>query len=67
MPLDGYWLSFQVGPLGWEDALEKGTATHSSILAGRIPWTGAPDSVESDTTEQLTLSLSSQPGESLGD
>ena len=25
--------------LGWEDALEKGKATHSSILAGRIPWT----------------------------
>ena len=25
--------------LDWEDPLEKGTATHSSILAGRIPWT----------------------------
>ena len=25
--------------LGWEDPLEKGTATHSSILALRIPWT----------------------------
>ena len=25
--------------LGWEDPLEKGTATHSSILARRIPWT----------------------------
>ena len=25
--------------LGWEDALEKGMATHSSILAWRIPWT----------------------------
>ena len=37
---------------GWEDPLEKGTATHSSILAWRIPWT-----VESDTTEQLSLSL----------
>ena len=24
---------------GWEDPLEKGKATHSSILAGRIPWT----------------------------
>ena len=24
---------------GWEDPLEKGTATHSSILAWRIPWT----------------------------
>ena len=25
--------------LGWKDPLEKGTATHSSILACRIPWT----------------------------
>ena len=25
--------------LGWEDTLEKGMATHSSILAWRIPWT----------------------------
>ena len=28
-----------VQPLGWEDTLEKGKATHSSILAWRIPWT----------------------------
>ena len=28
-----------VQPLGWEDPLEKGMATHSSILAWRIPWT----------------------------
>ena len=28
----------QVQSLGWEDALEKGMATHSSILAWRIPW-----------------------------
>ena len=26
-------------PLGWQDPLEKGTATHSSNLAWRIPWT----------------------------
>ena len=26
--------------LGWEDPLEKGKATHSSILAWRVPWTG---------------------------
>ena len=32
-----------VQPLGWEDPLEKGTATHSSIiLAWRIPWTEEP-------------------------
>ena len=28
-----------VRTLGWEDPLEKGKATHSSILAWRIPWT----------------------------
>ena len=28
-----------VQPLGWEDPLEKGMATHSSILAWRSPWT----------------------------
>ena len=27
-----------VGDLGWEDPLEKGTVTHSSVLAWRIPW-----------------------------
>ena len=28
-----------VRSLGWEDPLEKGTATHAGILAWRIPWT----------------------------
>ena len=28
-----------VQSLGWEDSLEKGKATHSSILAWRFPWT----------------------------
>ena len=31
-----------VRSLGWEDPLEKGTATHSSILALRISWTVQP-------------------------
>ena len=31
-----------VRSLGWEDPLEKGTTTHSSILAWRIPWTEEP-------------------------
>ena len=31
-----------VHSLDWEGALEKGTATHSSILAWRIPWTEEP-------------------------
>ena len=29
----------QIQSLGWEDPLEEGMATHSSILAWRIPWT----------------------------
>ena len=31
-----------VQSLGWEHPLEKGMATHSSILAWRIPWTEEP-------------------------
>ena len=40
----------QVWSVDWEDALEKGMATHSSVLAWRIPWTeepGGPQSVGS--------------------
>ena len=37
----------QVRSLGWEDALEKGMATHSSILAWRIPWTEEPGGLQS--------------------
>ena len=37
----------QVPPLGQEDPLEKGTATHSSILAWRIPWTEEPGRLQS--------------------
>ena len=33
--------------LGWEDPLEKGMATHSSILAWRIPWTEEPGRLQS--------------------
>ena len=50
-----------VQSLGQEDILEKGMATHSSILAWRIPWTEEPGGLQSwslkelDTTEQLTL------------
>ena len=31
--------TYNAGDLGWEDPLEKGKATHSGILAWRIPWT----------------------------
>ena len=33
--------------LGWEDPLEKGTATHFNILAWRIPWTEEPEELQS--------------------
>ena len=36
-----------VQSLGWEDPLEKGKATHSSILAWRIPWTEEPGGLQS--------------------
>ena len=62
------WLSWEricwqcgepwVRSLGWEDLLEKGKATPSSILTWRIPWTvySSWGGKESDTTEQLSLS-----------
>ena len=47
-----------VRSLGPEDPLEEEIATHSSILAWRSPWTEEPGGhKESDTTEQLTISL----------
>ena len=36
-----------VQSLGWEDPLEEGMATHSSILAWKIPWTEEPDRLQS--------------------
>ena len=33
--------------LGWEDPLEEGMATHSSVLAWRIPWTEEPGGLQS--------------------
>ena len=54
----------QVLSLSWEDPLEKGMATRSSILSWRIPWTEEPGrlqsmgSQQSDMTEWLTHTLS---------
>ena len=36
----------QIQLLGWEDPLEKGVATHSGILAWRIPWTEEPGGLQ---------------------
>ena len=43
----------QVQSLGREDPLEKGTATHSSTLAWRIPWTEDPSRLQSTGCKEL--------------
>ena len=58
----------QLQSLVWEDPLEKGMATHSSILASRIPWTEEPGGLQSmgsqrvghDRATSLSLSLCSR-------
>ena len=45
-----------VRSLGWKDPLEEGMATHTSILAWRIPWTEEPGGLQS-------LGLQSQPSD----
>ena len=42
-----------VQSLGWEDPLEKGTATHSSILAWRIAWTEEPGRLQSRGSQRV--------------
>ena len=47
-----------VRSLGWEDPLEKGKATHFSLLAWRIPWTiHSMGHEQLDMTEQLSLHI----------
>ena len=61
-----------VGSLGWEDPLEEGMATHSSILAWRIPMDRGAWRLQSmglqrvDTTEQLSIQHSVSLAESQG-
>ena len=42
-----------VQSLGWEDSLEKGKATHSSILAWKIPWTEEPCRLQSMGSQRV--------------
>ena len=42
-----------VQSLGWEDPLEEGMATHSSILAWRIPWTQEPGGLQSMGSQKV--------------
>jgi len=39
--------------LGWEDPLEEGMATHSSILAWRTPWTEEPGGLQSMGSQRI--------------
>ena len=39
--------------LGWEDPLEKGMASHSSILAWRSPWTEEPGGLQSMGSQRV--------------
>ena len=54
-----WWLRWQriwetwVRALGWKDPLEKGTATHSSILAWRISWTEEPGRLQSMWSQKV--------------
>ena len=41
------------GSLGQEDSLEKGMATHSSVLAWRIPWTEEPGGLQSMGSQRV--------------
>ena len=43
----------RVQSLGWEDPLEKEMATHSSILAWRIPWTEKPGRLQSMGSQRV--------------
>ena len=43
----------QVQSLGWDDPLEEEMATHSSILAWRIPWTEEPGGLRSMGSQRV--------------
>ena len=47
----------RVQSLGWEDPLEEGMATHSSILAWRIPWTEGPGGLQSVELQRLSMHM----------
>ena len=48
-------------PLDWEDPLEEGMATHSSILAWRIPWTEEPEELLSIGSQRVRHNWSNLP------
>ena len=55
-----------VRSLGWEDLLEKEMATHSSILAWKIPWTEEPGSLQTMGCKELDRTEHGFPAGSVG-
>ena len=47
--------------LCWEDSLEKGMATHSSILAWKIPWTEEPGGLQSMGSQRVRHEWAAKP------
>ena len=50
----------QVQSLGWEDPLKEGVATHSSVLAWRIPWTEEPGGLQSMGSQRVRYDLATK-------
>ena len=50
---DGKESTCNARDLGWESPLEKGTATHSSILSWRIKWTDEPGGLQSMRSQRV--------------
>ena len=50
---DGETVEIQVQSLGWKDPLEEEMATHSSILAWRIPWIDEPGGLQSTGSQRV--------------
>ena len=55
----------QVWPLGWEDPLEKGTATDSTVLVWRIPWTEEPGGLQSLRLQRVRHNWATKPTQKL--
>ena len=53
LPTNAGDIETQVQSLGQEDPLKKGMATHSSVLAWRIPWTEQPGKLQSKGLQRV--------------
>ena len=49
-----------VPPLGWEDPLEEDMATHSSVLAWKIPWTEEPSGLQFMKSQRVGYDLATK-------